>query len=231
MRSSASRSCTRCRSGARPWRGRGRSKTSPARSDLARRRRMHSSADPGAREPAARRPLREPPNGRPEADAAALVHLDRAFARLPEEVVLTGQDLTVSEVRAVARHDVPVHFTEDAEVLDRIERCYQRMMQDVADGTPVYGCNTGYGAQAANVLTTGSDFARAWFARAVSDGIAALDVSVGPVFSPDVVRAAILVRVNMLMCGVSAVKLADLDLYRQLLNRRITPLVNQYGGL
>jgi histidine ammonia-lyase len=171
------------------------------------------------------------PDGRLEVDTAALVRLDRAFARLPEEVILSGQDLTIPEVRAIARHGVAVHFTKNPEVLDRIERCYQRMMQDVADGIPVYGCNTGYGAQAANVMTSGSDFARGWFASAISDGIAALDVSVGPVFSPDVVRAAVLVRINMLMRGVSAVKLADLDLYRQLLNRQITPLVNQYGGL
>jgi histidine ammonia-lyase len=146
-------------------------------------------------------------------------------------VVLTGSRLTIPEVLAVARHNAPVHFTTDRGVLDRITLCHEQMMRDVREGVPVYGCNTGYGAQASKVMTSGSDYARLWFARAISDGIAALDVSVGPAFPRDVVRAAILVRINMLMRGVSAVKLADLELYRQLLNRQITPVVNSYGGL
>jgi histidine ammonia-lyase/tyrosine ammonia-lyase len=80
-------------------------------------------------------------------------------------------------------------------------------------------------------MTDGAADTRLRFAQAISRAIGHLDVSVGPVFPKEVVRAAILVRINMLMRGVSAVKLADLEIYRQLLNRQITPLVNQYGGL
>jgi histidine ammonia-lyase len=157
--------------------------------------------------------------------------MDRAFARLPTGVVLSGECLGVPEILAVARHNAVVHFTTEPDVLARVDACHDRMMQNVQDGVPVYGCNTGYGAQAAQVLTTGTPAARLSFARTVSEGIGHIDVSVGPVFPREVVRAAILVRVNMLLRGVSAVKLADLELYRQLLNRQVTPLVNQYGGL
>jgi histidine ammonia-lyase/tyrosine ammonia-lyase len=159
------------------------------------------------------------------------VGLDRAFARLPEVVVLNGTRLTVPEILAVARRDAPAHFTEDRAVLDRIATCHARMMQNVSDGVPVYGCNTGYGAQAAKVVTGGSHPTKFWLAQTVSQAISANDVGVGPPFSRDVIRAGILVRVNMLMGGVSAVKLADLDLYRRLLNSGITPVVSQYGGL
>jgi phenylalanine ammonia-lyase len=58
-----------------------------------------------------------------------------------------------------------------------------------------------------------------------------VDVSVGPLFSKDVIRAAMLVRINMLLKGVSAVKLEDLEIYRDMLNADIVPVVNQYGGI
>jgi histidine ammonia-lyase len=68
-------------------------------------------------------------------------------------------------------------------------------------------------------------------ARAISRAISIVDVGVGPYFQADVVRAAILIRINMLLKGFSGVKLADLECYRVLLNGGITPVVAQYGGL
>ena len=53
----------------------------------------------------------------------------------------------------------------------------------------------------------------------------------GPYFQADVVRAAILIRINMLLKGFSGVKLTELECYRVLLNGGITPVVAQYGGL
>lgn len=104
-------------------------------------------------------------------------------------------------------------------------------MANVRDGIPVYGCNTGYGAQAAKRREEGSGFIRDWCARSISEAICAIDVSVGPAFDRDVVRAGMLIRINMLMAGVSAVKIADLELIRGLLNRNLTPIVHQFGGL
>jgi histidine ammonia-lyase len=104
-------------------------------------------------------------------------------------------------------------------------------MQDVANGVPVYGLNTGYGGQAGRVIVDGSEDARLWVARAISEAIVAIDVSVGPPFDVDVVRAGMLLRINMLLGGASGVKLGDLDLLRRLLNLGLTPYVQQYGGL
>ena len=81
------------------------------------------------------------------------------------------------------------------------------------------------------MINSGSAAERLERARAISRAIAIVDVGVGPCFQPDVVRAAILIRINMLLKGFSAMKLADLECYRVLLNGGITPLVAQYGGL
>jgi histidine ammonia-lyase len=160
-----------------------------------------------------------------------LVALNRRLASRPTTVVLTGTQLALDQILAVARHGAVVEFTPEPEVREPIEACFGRMMQDIERGIPVYGCNSAYGAQAGVVINSGSATERLERARAISRAIAIVDVGVGPCFQSDVVRAAMLIRINMLLKGFSAVKLADLECYRRLLNGGITPLVAQYGGL
>jgi histidine ammonia-lyase len=161
----------------------------------------------------------------------SLLALDRELESPVEEVVVGGIALTASDILAVARRSAPVRFIQAPEVLERIATCHARMMSDVRTGVPVYGCNTGYGGRAASVLADGSPSARVWMASSISEAISAIDISVGPPFSTDVIRAGILLRINMLMGGVSAVKLDDLHLLSQLLNKHLTPFVQQFGGL
>ncbi len=165
----------------------------------------------------------------------SLIDLDRALADPPEAVRLTGRDLTLAGILAVARHGAAVHFTDDPQVHERIALCHKKMMGDIEDGIPVYGCNTAFGAQASRTFLgeqqESSSAQRISMAQHLSRAISFVDVSVGPVFEKDVVRAAMLIRINMLLRGVSGVKIEDLDIYRRMLNHQVTPLVNQYGGL
>lgn len=150
----------------------------------------------------------------PAAAPTTLLGIDRQISAPLDEVVVGGRAIGAREIVAVARGGAAVRFTDDPAVLDRIAASHARMMEDIAGGVPVYGCNTGYGAQAARVVVPGSRRDRVGAARSISEGIAAIDVSVGPPFAPDVVRAGVLLRVNMLMGGVSGVKLADRHLAR-----------------
>lgn len=161
----------------------------------------------------------------------SVLEIDAAFHSLPKKVILTGSSLTLREIIAVARNNAQVEFTNDPEVLNRIKLSHKKMIEQVQEGIPIYGCNTGYGARASRVVTNGTPEKRIEMAREVSEGIAHIDVSVGPVFEKEVTRAAILIRLNMLMHGVSAVKIEDLEIYRQMLNNDIIPIVNQYGGI
>jgi len=162
---------------------------------------------------------------------STLINIQQYLSTSPNKIVLTGRTLTIPEIVTVSRKETKVLFTDDKKVLERVKKCYEHMMDDVKNGVPVYGCNTGYGAQASRVLIEGNKEEKVRLAQKVSEGITHVDVSVGPTFSKDVVRAAMLIRVNTLMQGVSAVKLEDLDKYRQLLNKNITPIVGQYGGI
>ncbi len=163
--------------------------------------------------------------------SASLVEIDKFISRPQAKISLSGTSLTIPEIVAVAEKNTYIGFTKDKKILQKIKTSYKKMMQDIEDGIPIYGGNTGYGARASVILTEGIKKERVDTARKVSRGISHIDVSVGPLFDKDVVRAAMLIRVNMLMRGVSAVKIDDLDIYRKMLNKNIIPVVNQYGGI
>jgi phenylalanine ammonia-lyase len=164
-------------------------------------------------------------------DASFLIQQDRELASFSEKTEIGCQPLTIRDVIAVARGRSEVAIATSPALRERVAKCHQVMMDNIQDGVPVYGCNTAYGARASLAFTEGSLSQRDWCARAISEAIAAIDVSVGPAFEQDIVRAGMLIRIQMLLGGFSGVKLADLELFGQLLNSSWTPLVNQYGGV
>lgn len=161
----------------------------------------------------------------------SLIEIDRFLFTPAPSITLCGTQLTVKEIVSAARHLTPVNFTTDPILLRKIQTCYDQMIQDVKNGTPIYGCNTGYGARAEKVMNQGSVATRLKIAQQISESIVHTDVTVGPQLTKEVTRAAILIRLNMLINGVSAVRLEDLEIYRQALNADIIPIVNAFGGL
>lgn len=163
--------------------------------------------------------------------STSLVEIISELNQSHKNITVDGTSLTLGQIQSVARNTPSVALTSDSAVLERVETSYAHMIQQVKDAVPIYGCNTGYGERASVVVNQGSSHARLALARLVSEGIAHVDVSVGPLLSDDIVRAAILIRANMLISGVSAVKFQDLEKYLSLLNTGLTPLVSQYGGI
>lgn len=160
-----------------------------------------------------------------------LIEIDKTFQTPQKDISLTGVDLTIPEIIATSRANSKVHFSIEPEITERIQRGFKKMMEQVEAGVPIYGANTGYGARASRVLNEGTPEAKVKLAKKVSEGISHIDVTTGPVFEKEVTRAAMVIRINMLMQGVSAVRVEDLETYRQMLNNQITPIVNQYGGV
>jgi len=161
----------------------------------------------------------------------SLAQIVKELTQKRKNISIDGANLTISEIISVSRFQTQISFTKDKKVLQLIDETFEHMMKDVEAGTPIYGCNTGYGARASHIVSEGNPKERIDQARRISEGISHVDVSVGPLFKKDVIRAAMLIRINMLMKGVSAVKIQDLDKYREVLNKGITPVVNQYGGI
>lgn len=149
---------------------------------------------------------------------------------LSHEIELDGQsELTLSEIVAVARQNAIVHLNPTPEAKSRLETIHHHMLNQVRDGVPIYGATTAYGAQADKFFTSGDSHQRIEEAKALSDAIIHVDVSTGPLLPDDVVRAAMLLRVNMLLPGYSAVRKESLQLLIDVLNLQLTPLVGSYG--
>ncbi len=161
----------------------------------------------------------------------SLIDIDSKLSKKPQSVVIDGSSLELEHILSVGRNLTDVQFTADPDILNRVQTTYEAMMTDVKNGVPIYGCNTGYGAQASHVVNKGLKKKRVDDAKKISEGITHIDVAVGPEFKKEIVRGAMLIRINMLLNGVSAVKIDDLNIFRQMLNKQVTPVINMYGGI
>jgi histidine ammonia-lyase len=161
----------------------------------------------------------------------SLLSLVRKLADRPSDVVLSGTKLTIPEVLSVARETGSVELTSNFTAKQQMAASYEQMMEQIKEGIPIYGCNSSYGAQAGTVVNAGSVAERFTSAKAISKAISLVDIGVGPPLPPEIVRAGIVIRLNMLLQGVSAIHLDTLNPYCRLLNSRVTPVVAQYGGL
>ncbi|MCA9371815.1 aromatic amino acid lyase [Candidatus Woesebacteria bacterium] len=160
-----------------------------------------------------------------------IIEIAQLINSFKKTVDLDGQSLTIQEIFAVGRKKTKAAIHLDTKQSKRLKDSFQHMMSDIENGVPVYGCNTGFGARASRVLVDGTKQERLKMAKMISEGIVHVDVTVGPKFDTDVVRAAMLIRANMLLKGVSAVKQPDIEKLISLLNHQITPIVSQYGGI
>lgn len=160
-----------------------------------------------------------------------LVEIDRIVSKHKDRIVLDGKNLSLCDILLASKHGSRLLLTRDDKLIGRIKRSYEAMLQNVKDGVPVYGTNSSFGGQAARVHTKGDAGRRIEAARGISESLVFLDVGVGPRVSSEITRAAMTIRINMLMSGVSGVRRSVLSRYLLLLNRNLTPVVNSYGSI
>ncbi len=147
-------------------------------------------------------------------------------------VTLTGNmDLDLPSIISVAKNQTKVSIDLPKNKFKLFNKVIAEMLKQVKSGTPIYGTTTSYGGRARLVLNKGDEQIRLLNATKLSDAIVHVDVSTGPKLSVEVVRAAMLIRLNMLLSGASAIRLNTLDILRQVINAQITPLVGQYGSV
>lgn len=147
-----------------------------------------------------------------------------------KKVTLTGKPhLTIPEITAVARNSARVTLQPTPDVKNRLQQVHRHMVNQIREGVPIYGTTTAYGAQANQVYTRGKVSTRYQHALDLSSAITHVDVSTGPIIPDDITRAAMLLRINMLLPGYSAVRLSSLAILNQLLNKGLIPQVGYYG--
>lgn len=138
-------------------------------------------------------------------------------------VILNGKNLTIEKVVKVAREKEQVVLSP--ETAARIERCRVFLEDKIKKREIMYGVNTGIGELASVVL---SEEQVESFQRYLIYSHAA---GYGQPLPEDIVRAAIVSRVNCHCHGLSGPRLQVTERMVELLNRGVTPVMCEKGSV
>jgi histidine ammonia-lyase len=147
-------------------------------------------------------------------------------------IMLTGHDLTIEQIVAVARYGAKVQVSPEAR--QREQENYGLLLEAAAEGVPVYWFNRGAGDQREVVMFEG-DATSAVNKPKIEQGQLAMFRhgavgGYGPeVPAEEIVRAMMVVRANAMTFNAPSPGLAQMLL--DLLNDRITPVVQSRGTL
>jgi histidine ammonia-lyase len=138
-------------------------------------------------------------------------------------VVLTGADLTIAEVEAVAREGAAVAL--DIHARERMQEARDVVEALVAEGAVVYGVTTGFGALASTRIEPADA------GRLQENLLMSHAAGVGPAFPREVVRAMLLLRANTLALGHSGCRPLLVDRLLEFLAAGIHPVVPEQGSV
>jgi histidine ammonia-lyase len=139
-------------------------------------------------------------------------------------VELDGESLTLELIERVAL-DTGVRVAVATRASERMLRSRAIVDEALEAGRPIYGVTTGFG-RLADVAVD-------------QDRIGALQLNlirshacgVGPPFDPEVVRAVMVLRANVLAKGYSGVRPELVELLVEMLNRRVHPIIPEQGSV
>lgn len=140
-----------------------------------------------------------------------------------DKVILDGQNLTVEDIEDVVRDpNVKIEIPDSAYDFAEKSRTY---LEKQHDGKVIYGVNTGFGPMASHVINHGQ------LETLQLNLIRGHAVGIGKSIKDEYVLAAMIIRLNTLVKGYSAVSRDLLDLLALFINKRIIPIVPEHGAV
>src|SRR3954471_3962495 len=146
-----------------------------------------------------------------------------ADAQARERIVLTGADLTIADVEAVARHGASAAL--DVHARERMQEARDVIDALVEAGEVVYGVTTGFG----DLATTFIEPEQA--GRLQVNLLLSHATGVGAAFPRDVVRAMLVLRASALALGHSGCRPLLVDRLCAFLAHGIHPVVPEQGSV
>ncbi|NIO02225.1 MAG: histidine ammonia-lyase [Candidatus Latescibacteria bacterium] len=138
-------------------------------------------------------------------------------------ISITGKGLTIDDVVAVSRRNEKVELHPDA--IARINKCREFVEERIEAREIMYGVNTGIGEFSEVIL---NDEQVRQFQRYLIYNHAA---GIGEPCPIEHVRAAMLLRANVLALGYSACRLEIAQTFVDMLNKGVTPVVCEKGSV
>jgi histidine ammonia-lyase len=139
-------------------------------------------------------------------------------------VVLSGEDLTVEDVWAVAVQGGGAELGEGARERMRAARALVARAAE-GEGEHTYGINTGFGRFVSKIIPPEQT------AELQLRLLRSHACGVGEPYPPEVVRAAMLLRANTLARGYSGARVETVDLLLDCLDRGVVPYVPSRGSV
>ena len=138
-------------------------------------------------------------------------------------VTIDGSSLTIEKTVSVAKGFEKVSLSPTAE--ENIERSHKSLMDLIQSGKMVYGVNTGFGSLLnVKIPRENEKDLQANLIRSHSAGV-------GDRLESEYVRAMMLIRANSLSIGYSGVRKELITLLIKMLNKKILPVVPQFGSV
>ncbi len=145
--------------------------------------------------------------------------------KLATAIEISGSQLTIAQVTAVAREQQRVELSAAPDVRKKLLASRQILEEKLQRGEIIYGVNTGLGGNVRFILPAQD------LARHQQNIFRFLICGSGESLPQDVVRAAMLLRANALAKGYSAVRIVVIEQLIELLNCGVTPVVPMYGSV
>ena len=141
------------------------------------------------------------------------------------EVILRGTELTIEDTVRIARFGAPVAITEDRRVLQRVEDSHDYIVKAVNSGKAIYGVTTGFGGMANRIISPKD-------AGDLQENLLRFMKSeTGELLAVEDVRAAMVIRANTHLLGLSGLRLKLVQRMIDFLNAGATPLVREFGSI
>jgi len=148
-------------------------------------------------------------------------------------VTLDGSHLTIDDAWAIAQGKADVAIAPEA--LERVAKSHALVMTAAKSGKPVYGLTVGVGLNKDRSLFKSNGELSDEVLKASRDfnynALRAHSAGVGAMMPEDLVRLSMVVRLNTLLTGKSGAQTRVAELYRDFLNKGITPLIPSEGSV
>lgn len=136
---------------------------------------------------------------------------------------LTGEKLTSAEVVSAIRENWTVSLNEDS--LNRCRASRKILDDKIAEGHVIYGVNTSFGPMCNKIIHLEE------IERLQVNLIRSHAAGLGDLFSEEVARATLLIRLNTLVKGFSGVRIELLEFMRDMFNAGIAPVIPEQGSV
>lgn len=140
-----------------------------------------------------------------------------------KKVIINGNNLTIEQIKAVARDYAIVEIDENA--LKKSEASYLVLQKKIDEKVKIYGVTTGFG-----------EFSQVFIdpekaAQLQMNLVRSHSTGVGNPTKEDIVRATMLVRANYLASALSGARPILLQTLVAMLNKRVSPMILEQGSV